>query len=183
MTKSFEPPNNLLETIFAGESEAACLMRSLDWEQTTIGAIASWCSGLRSAVSICLSSSFPACVIWGRELILLYNDAYRSILGDNHPRALGRSLLEFGAEWHDLLAIEAVLQTGQSTNSATSTERVNSNGDFEDTDFTCSYSPIYDETGRVAGIFYSAIKTFRRLMQSGQQSQFWLPSETEPSNA
>ena len=51
----------------------------------------SWPQSLRTAVSICLESRFPILVWWGSELFMLYNDAYRRILGAKHPRALGQA--------------------------------------------------------------------------------------------
>ena len=36
---------------------------------------------------------------WGPELVLIYNDAYRPILRNKHPEALGRSL---GEVWWEI---------------------------------------------------------------------------------
>jgi hypothetical protein len=42
-----------------------------------------------------LSASLPILLLWGKELVLLYNDAFRPILTDRHPRALGDRGREF----------------------------------------------------------------------------------------
>jgi len=66
------------------------LMREMDWASTPLGPVPSWPQSLRTSVSICLNSLFPILVWWGQDLIMLYNDAYRPILGaTKHPRALG----------------------------------------------------------------------------------------------
>lgn len=105
----------LLETIFAGGGEMGALMRSHDWSQTPLGSVESWSQSLRTAVSICLSSTFPLSLLWGQELIQLYNDSYRPICGDKHPQTLGRPVQENWSEsWHILAPLfEGVLQTGQ----------------------------------------------------------------------
>ena len=42
-----------------------------------------------------LDNPFPMSIIWGKERIQLYNDAYRPILGvSKHPAALGNNVLE-----------------------------------------------------------------------------------------
>ena len=49
---------------------------------------------MRTAVGIILSSRYGMFVWWGRQLINLYNDAYRPFLGKKHPDALGQSARE-----------------------------------------------------------------------------------------
>ena len=74
----------------AGGSEMAELIRAMDWSQTPLGPVATWPQSLRTTVSVCLSSRFPILIWWGADLIMLYNDAYRPILGaTKHPHALG----------------------------------------------------------------------------------------------
>lgn len=58
-----------------GGGAMGALMRSHNWTTTPLGPPETWPQSLRSAVSICLGSSFPICIYWGRELALLYNDA------------------------------------------------------------------------------------------------------------
>jgi len=65
-------------------------MRNVDWPATPLGPVESWPPTLRSALSLCLGSPVPMMIWWGPELVTLYNDAYRPILGSRkHPRALG----------------------------------------------------------------------------------------------
>jgi len=47
-------------------------------------------------VRIVLTSRFAMFVWWGRELVNLYNDAYRAFLGIKHPAALGKPAREVG---------------------------------------------------------------------------------------
>ncbi|MDZ4874956.1 MAG: Sensor histidine kinase RcsC [Chroococcidiopsis cubana SAG 39.79] len=150
--------NSLSETIFAGGGEMGALMRSHDWSQTPLGPVEFWSQSLRTAVSICLLSTSPLCALWGRDLILLYNDGYRPIIA-KHPQSLGRSIQEW-SEWHNLRPIvESVLQTGQPTYFENNRQLINRNGCLEEAYFTFFCSPIRDETGEVAGIFQQAVET------------------------
>ena len=67
------------------------LMRGVDWARTALGPAEVWPQSLKTSVSICLDSGFPVLLWWGPELIMLYNDAYRAVLGDKHPRSMGQA--------------------------------------------------------------------------------------------
>ena len=56
---------------------------------------------LRTAVSVALYTDFASIVLWGPELIQIYNDRYRVLMGDKHPRGLGQGNRECWPEaWH-----------------------------------------------------------------------------------
>jgi len=62
-------------------SDMGRAIQDFDWASTSLGPIADWPEGLRLAVSVCLSSRFPMLVTWGPDLIMIYNDGYRPMLG------------------------------------------------------------------------------------------------------
>ena len=80
-----------LLAFLAGEGEMARLMWVHDWSATPLGPVAAWPQSLKTAVRIILGSRYPMFIWWGRELINLYNDGYRPMLGQRHPTALGKS--------------------------------------------------------------------------------------------
>lgn len=132
------------------------LMRSIDWSQTALGPVATWPQSLRTSVSTCLSSRFPILLWWGPELVMLYNDAYRPILGaTKHPRAMGQRGRECWPEiWHIIgPMLEGVLERGEATWSEDQALPLDRNGFVEECYFTFSYSPIRDESGGVGGVF------------------------------
>ena len=81
-----------------GGGEMGQLIRGYDWSQTSLGPIESWPQSLRSAVSILLPSKAQIAMFWGPDLITLYNDAYRPVLGKKHPAALGVPVREVWSE-------------------------------------------------------------------------------------
>ncbi|MEP1079434.1 PAS domain S-box protein [Leptolyngbya sp. PL-A3] len=155
------------EEIFVGGGEMGVLMRSLDWSQTPLGPAETWSQSLRTSLSICLMSRFPILIWWGPELVMLYNDAYRPILGaTKHPKALGQRGAECWQEGWSVTGpmLEGVLATQQSTQSDDQLLVLSRNGYLEECYFTFSYSPIPDETGQVGGVFTAVTETTARVI-------------------
>ena len=130
-------------------------IRSYDWADTPLGSPQSWPQSLRSALSICLNSSFPAAIYWGPELRLLYNDAWRFIPGPRHPDALGKPGKEVWQDiWH---VIEPQLRSVFATSQGFVTQEqmlpMQRFGKLEETYWDYSFTPIAGEDGQVAGIF------------------------------
>jgi hypothetical protein len=85
-------------------SEVGQLVVRHPWAETALGDPASWPDSLRIVVGLCLTSHFPMMVAWGPDLIGIYNDGFRPILGrDKHPKALGSPTREVWAEiWDEI---------------------------------------------------------------------------------
>ena len=79
------------------------LMRAHDWSATPLGPAADWPQPLRSGISIMLGATSPIGIYWGADLTLLYNDAWRELIGDKHPHALGRPAREAFPEIWDTI--------------------------------------------------------------------------------
>ena len=104
------------EDVFVGGGAMSALMRAFDWSRTPLGPTGSWPRSLRTALSLCLASRFPMLIWWGPELMMLYNDAYRPILGTTkHPAALGQRGRECWPEiWHIIGPMLGKLTEGDS---------------------------------------------------------------------
>ncbi|HRW36200.1 MAG TPA: SpoIIE family protein phosphatase [Aquihabitans sp.] len=136
-------------------SEMAERCRSFDWAATSLGPTETWSRSLRTAVGICLTSRFPMLVVWGPDLVKIYNDGYRPILGEEkHPAALGAPAAEVWQEIWDVIEpmFRQVLETGTPTWSEHEQLILERNGFREECYFTWSYSPLPDDDGRIAGV-------------------------------
>jgi PAS domain S-box-containing protein len=144
------------------------LMRAFDWSATPLGPVEEWPQSLRTAVSIILASGFPMLVLWGREYIQLYNDAYRPILGaTKHPAALGQRARECWPEiWDAVLGpmFGHVMDGGAPIWNEDLAFYLDRNGYLEETFFTFSYSAIRDESGRPGGILVTCVETTDRVL-------------------
>jgi PAS domain S-box-containing protein len=143
------------------------LMRAFDWASTPLGPVETWPQSLRTAVSIMLASGFPMLVVWGREHIQLYNDAYRPVLGaTKHPAALGQRAPECWPEiWADVLGpmFGQVMAGGEPIWSEDLAFFLDRNGYLEETFFTFSYSAIRDESGLPGGVLVTCVETTERV--------------------
>jgi PAS domain S-box-containing protein len=141
-------------------------MRSLDWTATPLGPVATWPQSLRTSVSICLDCAFPIVLWWGPQLAILYNDEYAQILGAKHPNALGQPCSRVWAEIWDVIEpmLAQVMERGEATRSRDLQLLMNRGGYLEETYFSFSYSPIYDECGKVGGVFCPCIETTEKVI-------------------
>jgi signal transduction histidine kinase len=166
MNLSPPPQENPDKAFLRGVGEMAELATNLDWAATALGPPALWPQSLKTAASICLQSRFPMLVWWGSALVMLYNDAYRPILGQKHPRALGQVGAECWPEIWDLIGpmLNGVLAGGEATWSADQLLVLERNGFPEEGFYTFSYSPIFDESGGVGGVFTAVTETTERVV-------------------
>nr|WP_244510554.1 HWE histidine kinase domain-containing protein [Microvirga guangxiensis] len=147
------------------------LMRAHDWSSSPLGAPSTWPQSLRSVVGLLLGSKFPMFVAWGEELGFLYNDAYAEILGAKHPQALGARFHDIWSEiWADISPLIDAALAGEATYRENLPLVMNRKGFDEQTWFTFSYSPVRDESGRVAGMFCAVAETTGQILAEQRQA-------------
>ncbi|MFS0738056.1 PAS domain-containing protein [Sphingomonas sp. 1P06PA] len=135
-------------------------VEALDWGATPLGPRDQWPTALRVVTQMMLRSQFGMFLIWGPHRIMIYNDAYATLLGKRHPAALGQP---FEAVWPEILAETMPLIEGVYAGEPSFFERlplrVTRNDVPEDTSFTFSYSPIEDDDGSIGGMFCATYET------------------------
>jgi PAS domain-containing protein len=148
----------------AGGGRPGELMRAHDWSRSPLGVPEQWPNSLRTVVGLLLQSRFPMFVAWGEELRFLYNDSYAEILGAKHPRALGSRFYDIWREiWPEISPLIDAAMSGRATYRQDLPLVMNRRGYDEQTWFTFSYSPVRDESGKVAGMFCAVEETTRRV--------------------
>ncbi|MGV3491472.1 MAG: PAS domain-containing protein [Devosia sp.] len=81
------------------------LLNTFDWAATSLGPIARWPEGLRSAARMMMLSEVPMVLLAGaRDGILIYNDGYAVFAGERHPKVFGMPALEAWPEIADFNA-------------------------------------------------------------------------------
>jgi PAS domain S-box-containing protein len=148
-----------LETVsgrIIGTGEMADLVRDYDWSSTPLGPIETWSKELLTIVNLTLASSSPARTMWGPQLILIYNDAYRPIPGPRHPFALGKSAREVYSEsWHVVgPLLEQALATGKTVFHEKLLVPLPTENGVRDAYLNYSFNPIF-ENEAIAGLFGS----------------------------
>ena len=138
----------------AGGGDLGECIRAFDWSATPLGPLSEWPQSLKTAVRIMLTSRQPIWIGWGKDLIYLYNDPYKSIIGGKHPWALGRPTQEVWREiWPDIAPMLATAMGGDEGTYVESQLLIMERSGYpEETYYTFSYSPIPDDQGRPGGI-------------------------------
>jgi PAS domain S-box-containing protein len=154
------PPIDLARTRFAGTGEMRERVRELDWASTPLGPVEGWPATLVTIVDVMLGSAFAQILLWGPDLVQIYNDAYRPLIGMKHPSALGQPIRDC---WPELWEIsrpqfERVL-AGETMFLQDVPFDLTRSAETERTYFTASQSPVRGDDGVVAGILATMMET------------------------
>ena len=130
------------------------LVRSIDWSQTSVGPIERWPASLRTMVNLALGSEVPIFVLWGPELVVMYNDEYMPLMAEKHPALLGQAgSMVWREAWHIIgPKLEATFAHGERFYFENALIPVMRGGVLTDVYWTYGYSPIRDAAGAVCGV-------------------------------
>jgi serine phosphatase RsbU (regulator of sigma subunit) len=158
---------------FAAFGEIGRLYDETDWLSTPVGDPEQWSDTLRGVVDRMLQTQFVVTLLWGPELVLLYNAAYAGLIGDKHPAALGARAREvFPEAWGQIgPMLESVMTTGQSTYVVDTLLPLERHGFLEECYFTFSYSPVRNLDGEVEGILDITTETTDQVLA---RRRLWL---------
>ncbi|MEJ8757244.1 ATP-binding protein [Pontibacter sp. H259] len=149
-----------------GGGEMGSLMRSYDWEQHPLGNPENWPISLQLAIRTLLNSAFPMFLWWSKDLYMFHNDAYLPALGNKHPEALGATAHTMWSEIWDTLnpIVEDILQQGSQFYAENLYLPLERKGFSEETYWTFSYSPAFDDAGEVYGIFCACTEVTKTVL-------------------
>jgi PAS domain S-box-containing protein len=152
--------------LFTAGTPMAQRMQAMAWASTPLGVPERWDPALHTLVPIMLASNQPMFVAWGPQRTLLYNDPYGQILGDKHPAALGRDILDV---WHEIReGLEPLVNAtygGESLHMDDIEWRLARHGGVpEEAHFSFSYSPVRAASGEIGGLFCSCAETTAQVM-------------------
>ncbi|AFZ34098.1 PAS/PAC sensor hybrid histidine kinase [Stanieria cyanosphaera PCC 7437] len=170
MKKQSIASNNPNTNFLFGGGEMGARIRAKDWSNTPLGSVEKWSQSLKTAVRIMLTSRQPMFVWWGKELINLYNDAYKSIVGGKHPEVLGQPASVVWREIWDQVGprAESVMLNNEGTYDEALMLMMERNGYREETYYTFSYSPIPDDQGNTSGIICANTDDTQRIIGERQ---------------
>lgn len=159
--------------LFNGPGEMRALCREHDWASSPLGPVESWPEALRTTVRTVLDSPFAINLWCGPELVLIYNDAYRHVLGSKHPHALGRSGREVWAEiWPQIGPMFGSIEKGgppiYAENAPFSMERGGDGGEGGPAEpnawITFSLSAVRGDDGEVVAFLNIVSESTRRVL-------------------
>jgi len=147
-------------------SEMGAGIKAFDWSGTPLGPIERWPAALVSTLSVCLTAQTPMAIYWGAESWLLYNDAWRPVLGRKHPWGLGMPARQVWPElWPTIQHYyRSVLTTGDAHWRSDELLPMQRFGYTEECYFDYSLNPIRGQNGQVEGILNIVQETTYRVL-------------------
>jgi signal transduction histidine kinase/CheY-like chemotaxis protein len=152
-------------------------VRTHDWAATSLGAVATWPEFLKAVVELTLTSSLPMVVLWGPDLVQIYNDEYRELMGEKHPAGLGQPTHACWPEvWHVNEPIYERVRAGEAVTFEDALYPMAHDGTVAERRFTLSYSPLRDGTPEVAGVLVVVLRAPKPLRAARTESGLAPPS-------
>ena len=149
----------------ATDSQVARQIASRDWSATDLGPLESWPVSLRAILSAMLTCPTPMYLAWGPDLLSFYNDAYRPILGYREAHALGCPFRDLWASiWDDIAPLVDSCLRGKSQRMVDMRLDLSRQGEPEESYWTFTYSPVFDDSGRICGLFCVTNETTARIL-------------------
>jgi PAS domain S-box-containing protein len=159
-----------------GTGVVASRLRAANWSGTSIGQPGDWPQPLRTAIRLMLAAAAPACVLWGPDLLLFYNDAYLA-KRDSGDRCLAfaRPACEIWSEtWTRVEPqIAQVLAGGASVCNSDVPFEVIRDGRREIVFWTHNYLPIDDPAAPsgVGGVFVLCDETTEQVRRRQAEAE------------
>jgi PAS domain S-box-containing protein len=156
--------------VYADGEMAECI-REFAWEQTPLGAMECWSDTLVGAVNMVLETHFPTVLLWGPELVVMYNDGYMPFMAEKHPERLGQPGKKCWPEaWHIIgPKLEATFASGERFYFENALIPVVRQGVLTDVYWTYGYSPIRDTSGTVCGVMAIAQDVTAKLTAENER--------------
>jgi len=158
--------------VYAAGEMAECI-RGFAWEQTPLGAMEGWTDALVGAVNMVLETQFPTVLLWGPELVVMYNDGYMPFMAEKHPAMLGQPGKRVWPEaWHLFGSkLEGTFARGERFYLENQLIPVVRQGVLKDVYWTYGYSPIRDAAGTICGVMAIAIDVTEKLTAERERDE------------
>jgi hypothetical protein len=163
-TTSAKPLPLSARELLSGDDRIRVAFRSHDWSGTPLGDESSWSPALRSSLLHILWSAFPNMVLWGPDLVQLYNEPYLDLVGDARAAALGAPAREGRAtNWELDAPIYARVLAGETVSREHTPFTVTRAGRTETLSLTLAYAPIHAEGTTIGGVLVTVFEAEEEL--------------------
>jgi PAS domain S-box-containing protein len=140
------------------------MIDDFDWSATDVGPVGRWPAAMRSTVELVLRSPVPIATLWGRDGVLIYNQAYGAIAGARHPAILGARV---GDAWPEAAAFNRnvlnVALAGGTLSYRDQPLLLERDGKQTQCWFDLDYSPVTGEDGAILGVIALVIETTAKV--------------------
>lgn len=148
----------------SGGGELGALVRDMDWSATALGPIDEWPAILKTTTGIVLRSPVAMVLLWGKDGILIYNDAYAAFSRDRHPGLLG---MEVRQAWPEAAGFnDNVIRVGRAGGTLSYKDQeltLTLDGCARTVWLDLDYAPVLDEHGLSVGVLAVVVETTERV--------------------
>jgi hypothetical protein len=82
--KEYPPPESFTVSSHSSDDLMKDLVYNFDWPTVQLDTVDDWDPTLKTTVDLCLNAPMPMLLLWGPEMIQIYNDGYRNVIGRKH---------------------------------------------------------------------------------------------------
>lgn len=174
--------NSSLPKFLHTGGEIGQIINDKNWEGHPLGKPENWPISLKIALTNIFNSAFPMLILWGKDSICFYNQAFRPSLGldGKHPFIIGQKVEEAWTEsWTTIRPfVEQVWETKKPVWKENELIPILRNGRIENTFWTFSYGTLIDEEENMNGILITCTETTQsvidhnKLKESEDQLKF-----------
>lgn len=146
---------------------AASLIDAVDWSAHPLGPRERWPISLQNTLRVLLASVESMYLVWGEHRIFFFNDAYIPILGPRLPNAMGASFEKLWADAYpsvEPMFLKAL--AGEASRVVDMPVPMARWGEPEETWWTFSFTPIFGDTGAIAGALCLTNETTPTIRQA-----------------
>ncbi len=158
-------------SLTAAGSELERLIADFNWTATSMGPAQNWPVHVKSAISLMIDAGLPMATLWGRDGVLIYNDAFAEFAGSHHPALLGATVEQAWPELSDLNSRVLAAGWAGTTLSLRDQQVALYRHGYQETiwlDLDCS--PIRDQAGNTAGVLAVVRETTGRVQLERQHA-------------
>ncbi|KAH0149295.1 hypothetical protein KCU67_g11126, partial [Aureobasidium melanogenum] len=143
-----------------------------NWQDKAVGPIQFWPTMLRQMYTTILSSREPRVLYWGNDMLLLYNEQARFVVGEMHPVPLGEPLRQvWGEAVHTEIVkmIKSGIKRGKSIAQRNYELTLTRYGFPESCFFDLVFLPIPSDDGHYLGVLAEFTEITEKVLQRNRQ--------------
>jgi signal transduction histidine kinase len=170
-------------TSFTPAWSASRIAELADWSASPLGAVDDWPPHLLWSARTALGASLPTMLLWGPQLVQIYNEAYRqAFMEDRHPAGMGQRNQECWPEvWHFNAPIYQRVLNHEAVFLEEQEYLLQGRSGPQAHFITLSYDPVHADDGQVEGILISLLDVTRQV-KAERENQLLLDNAQETVN-
>ena len=111
-------------------------------------------------------------ILWGPQLIQIYNDQYAVLMARKHPSGLGQPTRDCWPEvWHINEPIYQQVWMGETVTFEDALYPLVRSGVLEEVFITLTYSPLRDEEGQISGVLVTLFESTARILAERRRNE------------